>query len=157
MARIDCVIVDIDGTLANIDHRLHLLPLMQEDGSYGPAGPQWNDFYAGMVDDTPHSEIIALANAMYASDYDVVLCTGRSDDNRETTETWLKQHGVRYHRLLMRKYKDHRPDDIIKSEMLDWLLSNGFQPLFAIEDRARVVAMWRKRGIRCLQVCEGDF
>lgn len=157
MASIDCVIVDIDGTLADIDHRLHLLPVKQEDGSYGPAGPHWKDFYAGMPDDTPHPEIIALSNAMHASDYDIVLCTGRSDDTREVTETWLNQHGVRYHRLYMRRCGDHRPDDIIKEEMLDRLLANGFRPLFAVEDRARVVAMWRRRGLRCLQVCEGDF
>jgi hypothetical protein len=152
-----CIICDIDGTIANADHRLHLLPKMRDDGSYVPSGQAWKEFHEAAVDDTPHLEIVHLANAVHASGVPVILCTGRGDETREQTIEWLSRHGVRWLRLFMRPYKDNRPDNIVKSEMLDAILADGWKPLFVVEDRARVVQMWRERGVRCLQVCEGDY
>lgn len=152
-----CIICDIDGTIANADHRVHLLPKMRDDGSYVPSGQAWKEFHEAAVNDTPHPEIIHLVNAMRESGVSVLLCTGRGEETRAQTEAWLARHGIRYRRMWMRAHKDHRPDNIVKSEMLDAILAEGWTPLFALEDRARVVAMWRERGIRCLQVCEGDY
>lgn len=152
-----CIIVDIDGTLANIDHRKHLLPTLRENGDYEPSGRSWDAFHAAAGDDAPYAEIIALSNAMHAADHGVVLCTGRGEETREQTTAWLNRHGVLFDRLVMRPFKDHRKDDVLKSEMLDMLLAEGLRPRLVIEDRSRVVAMWRARGLRCLQVCEGDY
>jgi hypothetical protein len=152
-----CIIVDIDGTLANIDHRKHLLPTLRENGDYEPSGRSWDAFHAAAVDDAPYPEIVTLVNAMSCAGYQIILCTGRGEETREHTNCWLLSQGVFFDRLVMRPYKDHRKDDVLKSEMLDGLLAEGLEPLFVIEDRARVVAMWRARGLRCLQVCEGDY
>lgn len=152
-----CIIVDIDGTLANIDHRKHLLPTLRENGDYEPSGRSWDAFHTAAVDDEPYAEIIALSNAMRVAGHAVVLCTGRGDETRDQTAAWLERHGLAFDRLVMRPFKDHRKDDVLKSEMLDALLAEGLEPIFVIEDRARVVAMWRARGLRCLQVCEGDY
>ena len=44
-------------------------------------------------------------------------------------------------------------DDQVKGE---WLQQRG-KPDLVIEDRARVVHMWRKLGVNCLQIAEGEF
>ena len=56
----------------------------------------------------------------------------------------------------MRKANDKRGDDIIKHEIASEIATEWFiQAVF--DDRNRVVEMWRKAGIRCLQVQEGNF
>ena len=57
----------------------------------------------------------------------------------------------------MRKEGDHRPDHIIKLELLAQIRSDGFEPIMAFDDRNSVVKMWRDAGIPCAQVAEGDF
>jgi hypothetical protein len=57
----------------------------------------------------------------------------------------------------MRKNNDHREDSIVKQEMLDKIRLDGYNPTLVFDDRARVVEMWRKNGIKCFQVAEGNF
>lgn len=57
----------------------------------------------------------------------------------------------------MRPANDHRPDDIIKQEMLDKLKAEGHDIWFVVDDRQRVVDMWRRNGITVLQCAPGDF
>lgn len=143
-----CYIFDIDGTIADCSHRLHYIhPRPAKD---------WRAFFAACADDKPIQHIITLIWRL-ADDDRVLLVSGRSDECREATTTWLEKHWVPYDRLYMRKAGDHRDDDILKSEMLDQILADGYRPIMAFDDRDRVVAMWRKRGIPCAQVAEGNF
>lgn len=151
-----CIIMDIDGTLSNAEHRLHLLP--NSTGDEGePLSNDWTPFLDAAVDDALNVEIRMLSNAIYQTGRPVVICTGRNERYREATEAWLKKHTVHYDHLLMRREGDHRPDQVVKKEMLDHIRALGMEPVFAVEDRARVVKMWRDNGIRCLQVCEGNY
>ena len=52
----------------------------------------------------------------------------------------------------MRKQNDNRHDDIVKEEILKTILENNHEILFTLDDRGRVVDMWRKNGIKCFQV-----
>jgi hypothetical protein len=57
----------------------------------------------------------------------------------------------------MRPARDYRSDDIVKGEILDHMLADGFNPTMAIDDRQQVVDMFRSRGLRVLQCARGDF
>ncbi len=62
--------------------------------------------------------------------------------------------------LLMRpSEKLYTPDWIIKQEILDGILKHvdKLNIMYAVDDRAQVVKMWRDNGITCLQVDEGNF
>ena len=143
-----CYIFDIDGTIADCSHRLHYIhPRPAKD---------WRAFFAACADDKPIEHMIVLMRALMLH-WRVLLVSGRSDECREATKDWLFRHGVPYDSLYMRKAGDHRDDDILKSEMLDQILADGYRPIMAFDDRDRVVAMWRKRGIPCAQVAEGNF
>jgi hypothetical protein len=45
----------------------------------------------------------------------------------------------------------------VKRELLARIRSDGFDPAVAIDDRQRVVQMWRREGLVCAQVAEGNF
>jgi phosphoglycolate phosphatase-like HAD superfamily hydrolase len=141
------VIFDIDGTLADNSHRQYHL--------HGPKR-DWDAFYVAMSDDAPIQPIIDLANQL-AGDYHIVLCTGRPSNYYEVTERWLYDHDVPRSALYMRAEGDHRDDTVVKREMLAKLRADGFDPLLVVDDRAKVVAMWRAEGLTCLQCAEGLF
>lgn len=143
-----CYLFDIDGTLANIDHRLHHIKGCGKKRN-------WDAFFAACADDTPIEHMCEVARALI-SRAPLVFVSGRSDVVRDQTQEWLTRHGL-YGRLYMRKAGDHRADNIVKAELLDQIIADGYEPVLAFEDRKQVVAMWRERGIPCAQVAEGDF
>lgn len=142
----EAIIVDIDGTLADLGHRLHHI---------AGGAKNWTAFFDAMPDDGCVEPIRRLCSMAYA-ELPVVICSGRPDSHRSITEKWLYDHGVPYSALYMRAAGDHRPDDIVKSQILDAILADGYEPLFVVDDRPRVVAMWRDRGLVCLQCREWD-
>jgi hypothetical protein len=148
------VIMDIDGTLANAEHRLHLLGRLHDPKVETP--PDWKAFLAAAKDDVAHREIVELNNAMSERAL-VFVVTGRNARDEGMTRAWLRDSNVLYDRLYMRGVEDRRCDTEVKREILDHIRGEGFEVLFAVEDRKRVTAMWREAGVRCLQVCEGEY
>lgn len=143
-----CYIFDIDGTLADGSHRLHWIhPRPAKD---------WRAYFAEVIRDEPIQHIIDIARTL-TRNAPVILVSGRSDECREDTIAWLEIFQVPCSALYMRKAGDHRNDDVLKSEILDQILADGWKPIMAFDDRDRVVKMWRSRGVPCAQVAEGNF
>lgn len=143
----ECVIFDIDGTLADLTHRReHLLKDPRD----------WDAFYEAMVDDPLIYPIWRLYRTL-RDDHTIILCSGRPEDYRTHTQDWLSRHGIFYNKLMLRPSGDYREDTLIKREMLWALRADGWEPLLVVEDRQRVVDMWREQGIVCLQCAPGDF
>jgi phosphoglycolate phosphatase-like HAD superfamily hydrolase len=143
----DCYLFDIDGTLADCSHRLRHIEKSPKD---------WDAFFGACDGDAPIEHICDLARIV-ALELPIVFVSGRSDQCRDQTEEWLKQNRLWSGYLYMRKHGDHRPDDIIKLELLERLRGDGFNPIMAFDDRDRVVAAWRSAGVPCAQVAPGDF
>jgi len=138
------VIFDIDGTLADNNHRQYFV----SDGR-----KEWDKFFSLMGDDLPVLPVIELCQALFASDnYEIQIFSGRPERYRRLTEQWLAWNSVP---LSMRKDGDYRPDAEVKEEMLLKLEKEGKQIAFVVDDRKPVVEMWRKHGIVCLQCAEG--
>jgi len=148
---IPCVIFDIDGTLANGDHRLHLI--QQEP-------KQWDAYFDLCDEDQSIPHMIAMLRVL-EREFVPVFVTGRAARCRAKTAQWLEDHGAhtgRYPlRLYMRPDGDHRDDDVLKIELLGRLRSDGFEPLMVFDDRTRCVHAYRLAGVPCAQVAPGDF
>lgn len=141
-------IFDMDGTLANTDHRKHFLEQNPKD---------WDGWHSLAHLDEPHHDIVLFTYAAVQLGYKIIICSGRSEKQRDLTEIWMQQHHIRCDRLYMRAAADFRDDSVIKLELLEQIKADGFDPILAFDDRDRVVAAWRGAGIRCLQVAPGDF
>lgn len=146
------VIFDIDGTLADINHRRHFVTNGRKD---------WASFFDAVLDDVPVMPLIELLQMYNAKlDVQVFIVTGRPEFLREKTQTWLTKFGVHldFSRfLLMRSSKDRREDSLVKKDILDSILEDGFCPQLVFDDRKSVVDMWRNEGILVAQVAEGNF
>ena len=77
--------VDIDGTLTEDD-----------------TNPENWFRYADMK---PIRENIAKINDLYMKGEKIILYTSRYEEDREVTVSWLKINGVKYHRLIMDKFR----------------------------------------------------
>ena len=141
------VIFDLDGTLADLTHREHLIQGEQKD---------WATFFLQCVHDKPIHSTILVNNALYKAGHSIDIWTGRSDMVKVETIVWLAKYGIRYNNLKMRPGLDHTPDNILKQS---WLLETPpyERPHIVFEDRQIVVDMWRSHNIQCAQVAPGAF
>lgn len=138
-------LVDLDGTLANGEHRLHYLKETPRN---------WDAFYGECDLDTPHTDVIEVVNSL-TERYTTIILTGRVERTREVTEQWLSDHEVGYHALIMRPDGVRTDDHIWKVEVAK--LFGLHNIAFIIEDRNRVVKAFREVGVRVLHVADGDF
>jgi uncharacterized HAD superfamily protein len=143
-----CIIFDIDGTIADLTHRRHFVATKPKN---------WPAFAAAIMDDTPIEQIIDVLRMYHARGDAIILCSGREATSRDKTVDWLAKHNIPFNNLYMRPAKDYRPDDIVKEELLDQILADGYSPYMVYDDRDRLIKMWRRRGYVCAQVAEGNF
>ena len=142
---------DIDGTLADLSHRVHFWQQKPKN---------WNMFKSEIVNDSPIEQICSFARTMHHFSHHVILCSGRSEDTRDMTNDWLRKHHITFDKLYMRAENDYRSDDIIKLELLDQIVADfGKKPDIVFDDRPRVVKMWRENGVFVADVYQGteDF
>ncbi len=149
------LIIDIDGTIANCEHRLHYITQKPKD---------FKSFYANVINDTPISLVIDIIEAMVSIGYTPIFITGRSNECFKDTLLWLRKYlsfPIHIDSLIMRNNKDFMADDIVKLKLLNSLLLSGedinINNTIILEDRQRVVDMWRGLGYKVLQVAKGDF
>lgn len=149
------IICDIDGTIANLEHRLHNIQHEKNKDK------RWGIFHKECVNDTPIYRIITIVKDLEGSGHDIIFMSGRNSEVRGSTIAWLDFYVNVGYELYMRDEKDYRTDYIIKSELLDKaqedLCFKDKDILCVLDDRASVVEMWRARGLTCLQVAKGDF
>ncbi|MCM1260547.1 MAG: hypothetical protein NC222_06290 [Staphylococcus sp.] len=155
-------IFDLDGTLADISHRLHFV--FDKNGTKKEK-PVWKSFFKECVNDKPIEKVCKLAHTL--SQYNkVIILTGRSSEVAKETSEWINKNVFHFENLfnyflIMRKEGDHRPDKIVKPELLNKFLEgtiwnkDDIQIIF--EDRQGMVDTWRKLGYTCFQVSEGNY
>ena len=146
------IVCDLDGTVAKITHRVH----------YVRTNPRnYEAFSAAIPLDTPEKEVIGVINALHSAGHKVVFASGRGEQDREVTLNWMVEHigeWVLNTNLYMRKKKDYRSDEIIKTEILSQIESElGSKPDIAIDDRLNVCRMWHSHGIKLLRVGNPDL
>lgn len=145
------VVFDIDGTMANIDHRLKYV---KTDGK-----KDWKNFFGELKNDKINEWCRDLLNILDTK-YQTVFCSGRPDDHRQATVDWLNANDIypfMYQHLFMRRRGDFRQDYIIKEVILDFELLTRYDVHMIIDDRQQVVDMYRNRGYTVLQCAKGEF
>ena len=143
------IVFDIDGTLANVDHRRHWVASKPKN---------WAAWNAAMDRDTVHEDIRWMLDQFVADGTTrIVLCSGRGSETREVTEKWLKDNGIYYDALYLRAAKDNRKDSIVKVELLHDIQRDYAWPWLWVDDRQQVVDAIREAGVRVLQVAPGNF
>jgi hypothetical protein len=124
-------IVDIDGVLADVRHRVHYVEQRPKN---------WKRFFAAAVRDEPHAEGLAVV-AKLAEEHEIVFLTGRPEHLRGDTTAWLARHGLDAHRLLMRAEGDRGPSARFKLREVERLARHRTIAVVIDDDDAVIAAM----------------
>ena len=170
------IIFDLDGTLAIIDKR-RIKAGSPTGKTPTPSKMDWDVFFDPdnvLNLDEPNPPVIKMAQLFKADGFKIVIFSGRNDRSFDTTTQWLNNNDVPFDLLVMRpdKFKDKSwpiasgnpatkamrfmPDEILKKEMLDTFVDKD-DVLMTVDDRQKVVDMWRANGLTCFQVAPGNF
>jgi hypothetical protein len=139
MNKTPAIISDLDGTLIKMCHR----DIHDAKKAYG---------------DMPIPHIKEMLE-MYHNNYTIIFVTGRNEQYRDVTEKWIANnmiYGFSYI-LYMRPFGDKREDTEIKTEIYNQNIKDNYDVKFVLEDRDRCVCEWRRIGVPCLQVADGNF
>lgn len=139
----ECIIVDIDGTLAHIDP--------DNSRSHYDA----NNAHKDLLDDA----VSAVVGMAFDHGYQVFIFSGRgiNEGEREVTEKWLNDMGVPFDELYMREVNDDQPDERLKSDFYFNHVKRRFKVKFVIDDRPKVCRMWRELGLKTFQVGDPHY
>ena len=146
------IIFDLDGTLADISVRRKL--------STKPNGKMnWDIFFDpdNIKLDVPNDPVVKMAQLFAKDGFNIIIFSGRSDKTKHTTLDWLTHNKVPFNKLVMRDKDRHfMPDDKLKKQFLDDH-SNIDDIFLVVDDRKKVVDMWRSLGLNVFQVDDGNF
>jgi hypothetical protein len=145
------IVVDLDGTIADVSHRVHLAQ-----------AKLWDEFNALAPEDGLWGSTMSIIPRLSLA-YSCIIVTGREEKWRVQTEQWLKDQGIApyFNDVLMRPSGNFNPDYQVKIELMeeyfsgkDGVLENV---LIALDDRDTVVEAYRNYGLECWQVRQGDY
>jgi len=135
----EAIICDIDGTIAELGDR-----------------DRFDESRVGV--DKPIKPIIDILKVYKKGKLiTLIVFTGRHATCKRETELWLMNNDVPYDHLYMRAADNNDKDYIIKEELYRKHVEGKYNVLFVLDDRDGVVALWRRLGLKCLQVENGNF
>lgn len=141
--KIPCVLVDIDGTIANNQHR-------------------WDRFNSGEITkDEVFSYEHAIQDAVVEPIHrlvkdlgmfnDIIVLTARHEGrDRQVTEDWLHKNRIEYDLLIMDPDNELSAAEFKVKEVE--ALKKDYDIYLALDDNPEVVAALRKAGVTTLQV-----
>ena len=143
LTKTPCIICDLDGTIA----------LGYDRGVFE---------YDKCESDKPDFRVIQMLENLWESKMynKIIFLSGRDETGREAAEKWLSVHVEipREHwELKLRKKHDYRSDDVLKREIYEKQIEPYYDVKLVLEDRDKVVKMWRDLGLLCCQVYYGKF
>ena len=138
-------VLDVDGVLADVRHRLHHVQSRPKN---------WDAFFAAAPEDTVLTEGLARAHEL-AGQHDIVYLTGRPERCRADTLSWLARHGFPDGELVMRADIDRRPARLFKAGQLH-RLGQRQEVSVVVDDDGAVVEALREEGYNVEQAAWMD-
>jgi len=128
-------VIDIDGVVADVRHRLHHVTRRPKD---------FRAFFAAAPDDPILEEGRETVRKL-AEVYDIVYLSGRPEHCRGDTDAWLARHGLPPGEMHLRPPDDYRPARSMKVEVLD-RISETAEVVVLVDDDPAVLDAARYAG-----------
>lgn len=141
------ILCDIDGTIANCEHRKHFLEGEKKD---------WTGFFSEMANDSVIQSTHKLIVDFYNQGYGIIFISARPEDYRDVTLKWLEKHYLTFAwTVIMRRSGDKRPDVEVKQDLLNKHFPDKSTIHKVIDDRPSVIRMWKENGLDVIDVGDG--
>ena len=137
----DCIVVDLDGTIArHVDRSPYDYSKVYTDEVIEPV---WN-----------------IVKAVEDSGVEIVFLSGRNEECRDETARWLRDKLGRDESqpLFMRpRTNPNGPDFVVKDELLEQYVVPNYNILAAVDDRRQVVTLWDTKGVTVFDCARNKF
>lgn len=137
MTKPDAVLLDMDGTLADVSSIRHHVLSRPKD---------FDAFHAASVDVPPNTAAVAIARDAAAAGQVVIVVTARRHKWRHHTAWFLALNNIPSDVLIMRRDDDHRSDVEVKRDILTQIRTR-WNPVLAVDDNPSIIALWQSEGI----------
>ena len=151
----DCVIFDIDGTLALMNGKRGPYDwdkVIYDDVNYGISELNYMINYYGNDEDN-----LIEKDKRHSPAVEIIIFTGRDGLAEQQTKSWLQVNSIYYDKFFIKGENDNRKDTVIKKEMYDEHIKDKYNVICIFDDRNQIVEMWRSMGLTVCQVNYGDF
>lgn len=126
--KLDAIIVDVDGTLAQME---------------GRSPYEWNK----VSSDSVRTHIRQLVNVYVYGGYKILIVTGRDGSAYNDTHKWLEKNTIHFDNLFSRLPQDNRKDYIVKREIYEKHIKPYYNVCLVVDDRPQVIREWRRLGL----------
>lgn len=139
------VVMDLHGTLMNINSIIQLIP-------------DWDEFHRASLKCPPNAPVVEFARRCQLHS-EVIVVTGMPETLRLEVIGWLHTQGIHPEYLAMRPVMSVESDADLKPRLMEKILGRGWENriLFAVEDRDKMVDAWRRHGVTCFQCAESLY
>lgn len=145
----DAIILDVDGTLCDVSSVRYHVDLTHP---YNTGEKRFDRFHSESVDCPPHQEALDEYHKAREEGLAILVVTGRMEEWKCHTMTWLKEHEVIYDELYMRPQDDCRKDVIVKTMLLEQIREDGYRPVLAVDDNPAIIGLWKNKGIQVIKI-----
>lgn len=143
------VLCDLDGTIADIRHRL---PHVRRTDDLPK---DWKAFFAGIPQDTVREDVRDQLRMCEAQGKRVIFLSARPETHKAETVAWLEANNLPHFTLIMRASGDHRDDALVKIDMLNTFFPDRSVIHCIFDDRPRVIRAWREHNLNVIDVGAG--
>lgn len=144
MTKPNAIIVDMDGTLANVSSIRH--HLTEFDATKRRVIKHFDRFHEESVNVPPNQAVLDQVLRAYMLGTAILIVTARKHKWRNHTAWWLAMHDVPSDALFMRGNDDSRPDYEVKRDILA-TIRKAWNPIHAIDDNPSIIRLWEEEGI----------
>lgn len=138
------IVVDLDRTLFNCDHRWHL-----------QVAGEFDAFHDLCHKDEVYPDVANLLKSLIPS-WNVVACTGRPQRLYQKTLKQLRSYQLWFDAILMRPENNYQRTEDLKISLLEGFFGSKSVVLsnvaFVLEDQDKIVEAFREYGLNCWQV-----
>jgi predicted kinase len=143
-------LIDIDGTIADITHRLHFVKPGKGHKK------DWKGFFESMDEDEVREDVKKDVMKLFNEGKTIIFMSGRPEKYREFTQRWLARNFLNiYYTIIMRKSTDKRQDDETKRDLFNEYFPDKSVIHVVYDDRPRVLRVWRELGLNVVDVGKG--
>lgn len=146
------IIVDLDGTLCDIRHRLSEAMAAKKSGD--PRA--WDLFHDKCGQDLPVWSVVLLLRAWLYAGGRIVYISARPVTFLFETKSWLRALSLPDAPLYLRMVEEQTSVEM-KTHAAGLAIPPGDAVAFVLEDRDKLVMMWRNYGAACFQVAKGEY
>ena len=146
-------IVDVDGTLANVDSILKYIVNKDDNDNFKK---DFDKFHRESIHVPFHEHVVDMVWTAITKDKDILVVTARREEWRSHTSYWLADvANIPHQALFMRGNKDYRPDYEVKKDILEHIRL-FWDVEHADDDNPNVIRLWSEYGIPTTKIGDWD-